>query len=162
MALLLISDSNILMDAEAGGLLAELFHLPFTFAVPDILFEEELAENFAHLVAMGLQVREMPPEMVMTAERLARLYRRIGGNDRLALALALAERVDLLTGDEWLRKAADTEGVQVRGTVWILQELVHHGRITREAALEALERMRRSGRRLPWEEARRRIQAGAG
>ena len=84
MPTLLISDTNILMDVEAGGLATALFSLDYTFVVPDILFEEELAANFGHFAQMGLQVKELSPDVVRIAERLAQHYRRVSGNDRLA------------------------------------------------------------------------------
>jgi len=40
--MLLISDANILIDMADGGLLQAMFRLEETFAVPDVLFEEEL------------------------------------------------------------------------------------------------------------------------
>lgn len=36
--LLLISDANILIDIEIGGLVAPMFSLDYQFAVPDVLF----------------------------------------------------------------------------------------------------------------------------
>lgn len=35
--LLLISDANIIIDLEAGEILAELFQLPYQFAMPDVV-----------------------------------------------------------------------------------------------------------------------------
>ena len=49
--LLLISDANILMDVEVGDLVAPMFSLEYQFAVPDILYYEELEDQHAHLVA---------------------------------------------------------------------------------------------------------------
>lgn len=158
MRTLLISDSNILMDVEAGGLTTAFFSLAYTFAVPDILYEEELADNFGHFLRFGLAVRELSPDIIRIAERLAARYRRVSGNDRLALALALGEGVGLLTGDQLLRLAAEEEKVLVRGTIWLLQEMVREGRITREVALLSLDRMRDAGRRLPWDLARKILQ----
>ncbi len=40
--LLLISDANILIDMEAGELMGKLFQLPIQFAIPDILYWEEI------------------------------------------------------------------------------------------------------------------------
>ena len=51
--LLLISDANILIDIEFGGLVAPLFSLEYQFAVPDILFYEELDEQHRYLLGMG-------------------------------------------------------------------------------------------------------------
>lgn len=47
---LLISDANILMDIEVGELTAPMFSLGYQFAVPDILYFEELEEQHAHLL----------------------------------------------------------------------------------------------------------------
>ena len=42
--MLLVSDANIFVDFECAGLTTQLFQLPVTIAVPDILFYEELEE----------------------------------------------------------------------------------------------------------------------
>lgn len=61
---LLISDANILIDLEEGGLLDELFLLPYQFSVPDILFHEELQNQHAHLLQKGLILGELSAETV--------------------------------------------------------------------------------------------------
>ena len=58
---LLISDANILIDMEAGGLLGLMFQLPHEFGVPDLLFDDELADQHAHLPDMGLRVMPLDP-----------------------------------------------------------------------------------------------------
>ena len=45
--------------------------------------------------------------------------------DHSALALAMQEKCPLLTGDKDLRTAAKSEGVEVHGTVWIIEELLN-------------------------------------
>jgi len=45
--LLLISDANILIDIESGGLITFMFSLEVQFAVPDILFNDELKDLHA-------------------------------------------------------------------------------------------------------------------
>lgn len=71
---LLISDANILIDLDVAGLLEEMFRLPETFAVPDVLFVEELLEQHAALPGYGLQVLEMLPMVVDEAIRLRGMY----------------------------------------------------------------------------------------
>ncbi|WP_218149434.1 hypothetical protein [Marinospirillum celere] len=85
---LLISDTNILIDLEEGGLINELFQLPYQFAVPDILFAEELEAHHNHLLAKGLQQRELTPESMDYALQLVEHYSGPSTNDCLALALA--------------------------------------------------------------------------
>ena len=48
--LLLISDANILMDVEVGDLVAPMFSLGYEFAVPNVLYYEELEDQHAHLL----------------------------------------------------------------------------------------------------------------
>jgi len=50
---LLISDANILIDVMAGGILEKIFSLDYEFAVPDVLFHEELREQHPDLPDMG-------------------------------------------------------------------------------------------------------------
>lgn len=148
--LLLISDANILMDVEVGDLVAPMFSLGYQFAVPDVLYYEELEEQHAQLLDMGLQVRTMPAERVERVQVLSRTYAKPGRNDLFALALAEAEKCPLLTGDAALRAAAEIERINVKGTVWLMSEMVSQQRITVSVARAALHRMRVNGRRLPW------------
>ena len=51
---LLISDANIFIDMEESGVIQQMFELPETFAVPDVLFIEELIEHHPELPQYGL------------------------------------------------------------------------------------------------------------
>jgi len=61
---LLISDANIIIDMEVGGLIKQMFRLDYEFAVPDVLYEEELKENHANLPKLGLERLGLQPESV--------------------------------------------------------------------------------------------------
>jgi len=151
--LLLISDANILMDIEVGDLVAPMFSLSYQFVVPDVLYYEELEEQHAHLLDMGLQTRTLSPESVKRVQTLSQIYVKPGRNDLFALALAEVEQCPLLTGDAALRQAAETEQIEVKGTVWLISEMVREQRITIPVARAALQKMRINGRRLPWDAA---------
>lgn len=148
---LLISDTNILIDLEEGKLMDELFRLLYEFAVPDILFAEELEAQHSHLLDMGLSQGELTSATLHCAVALIQRCSGVSRNDCFALALARQEQCPLLTGDQRLRAAADREGVEVMGTLWIVNQLVCHQIITREEAKTAYARMRENGRRLPWQ-----------
>lgn len=163
---LLISDANILIDMESGGLLETLFRLPVQFGIPDLLYFEEIEPGSPDLVALGLQILEVRGEFVQYAVQLSSRYandfsaqRRPSHNDYLALALARQESCTLLTGDASLRRVAEAEGVEVAGTIRLLCAMVDDGLLTVDDALEALDRMRVGKRRLPWSEAIRRLRA---
>ncbi len=149
--LLLISDANILIDIEIGGLVAPMFSLEYQFAVPDVLFYEELEERHSYMVEMGLMVKDLDETLVTRVSQLAVQYPRPGRNDLFALVLAANEECPLLTGDKDLRTAAKTENIEVRGTLWLMRELVTTGKISVHVARGAYQRMQAHGRRLPWE-----------
>lgn len=149
--LLLISDANILMDVEVGDLIAPMFSLGYQFTVPDILYYEELEEQHAHLIDMGLQIRSLSAKSVERVQLLSQTYAKPGRIDLFALALAELERCPLLTGDAALRQAAEAEKIEVKGTIWLIEEMLREQRITVAVARAALHKMRVNGRRLPWE-----------
>lgn len=153
--LLLISDANILMDVQVGDLVAPMFSLGYQFAVPDVLYYGELEEQHAHLLDMGLQVKSLSGDGVRRVEGLAQAHCRPGRNDLFALALAELEQCPLLTGDAALRQAAEAEHIEVKGTIWLISEMLRQERVTVAVARAALHRMRANGRRLPWEAAER-------
>ncbi|BDX04624.1 PIN domain-containing protein [Planctobacterium marinum] len=147
---LLISDANILIDMEEGELLDVMFQLPYEFAAPDILFAEELADEHAHLPDLGLALREVSADSMMYAMQLTTRYTRASRNDCFALALAKQEQCPLLTGDMALRVAAEKEAAIVKGTIWLVSQLVVHQKIDIAQARQAYSLMKKNGRRLPW------------
>lgn len=157
--LLLISDANILIDMEIGGLVAPLFSLEYQFAVPDILFYEELEEQHGYLLGMGLQARALDESMVAHVAELAAQYPRPGRNDLFALVLAASAECPLLTGDKDLKVAAEAENIEVRGTLWLVTEMVRTGRISIQVARGAYQLMRAHERRLPWDRAEQMLAA---
>lgn len=154
---LLINDANILIDMEEGNLLSAMFQLPIQFSTPDILFEEELSHQHEHLLDMGLILGELEEPALQYALELVQRVTGPSTNDCLALALARQEGCPLLTGDMRLRQTAEDLGVGVRGTLWLVEELVRQRIITAESARRAYTLMETSGRRLPWSEALRRL-----
>ena len=81
--LLLISDANILIDMEAGQLLEKLFQLPFNFAIPDILYWEEIQPEAQGLEVLGLKVLEVRGEFVDYAFAMQSKYGEAPSTDLL-------------------------------------------------------------------------------
>ena len=154
--LLLISDANILIDMEAGQLMERLFQLPMQFAMPDILYWEEIEPGTPDLEVLGLKILEVRGEYVRYASELPDKYgTALSPNDYLALALARQEDCPLLTGDQSLKIVARKEDVKVMGTVWLLQAMVENRLLSVDEAIAALALMKESRRRLPWADAER-------
>lgn len=150
---LLISDTNIIIDLDCCGLLERMFDLPFTFAVPDILYVDELEEYHGDLPAFGLQIKSLGSEEIEYHLSLQKKYNKPGFYDLSALVLAKRERCPLISGDNALRNAASQEEVEVRGTIWIIEQMIRHGIISIARARQAFEVMKVNQRFLPWKEA---------
>jgi uncharacterized protein YacL len=149
---LLISDANILIDMDVGGLLEVMFRLDFAFAVPDILFEEELKSRHPRLPDLGLGILELTAEMIDDATRLIVRYghRRTSRNDLLTLALARQRRGLVLTGDADLRLVCNEQGIDVHGTIWLVEQMLNGRLVDFETVAGAYRDMREGGSRLPW------------
>ncbi len=147
---LLISDANIFIDMEEGGLIRKMFRLPEIFVVPDILFVEELSAHHPTLPAYGLQIKALEASAIEEAIKLSRQYKQPSQNDLFALALAQQELCPLVTGDRRLREAANNEKVEVKGTLWLIERMFEEKLLTKDDARKAYDKMREANRRLPW------------
>lgn len=150
--LLIISDASVLIDIECGELTSVMFSLAWQFAVPDTLFDEELAERHGHLLRFGLISKTMSGDMVAEAYSLHQKYIKPSVNDMLALTLAKNEGCQLLTGDKALRDAAKELNVVVHGTIWLVDQMLQSEKITVDVARVAFQQMKDAGSRLPWGE----------
>lgn len=152
-----VTDTNVWIDLEAAGLTDLVFRLSLRFQAPDVIVAELVRPEGAALARRGLAVRELPGDRVAEAAVLAARYLRPSRTDLFALVLARTERAILLTGDRHLREAAEREGVEVHGTLWLVDRMVEASLLDLRGATEALLAMRRAGRRLPAEELERRL-----
>lgn len=150
--LLIVSDTSVLIDIECGQLTRAMFSLPWKYAVPDILFFEELSDRHAHLLKLGLISKTMNGELIEKAYKLRLKYPKTSVNDLLALILAKHENSQLLTGDKALRDTACELKVVVHGTIWLVEQMIKYEKITVETAQVSFQRMRKMGSRLPWRE----------
>jgi predicted nucleic acid-binding protein len=155
---LAVSDANVLIDIEAGGLEASMFSLPdFEFYIPDVLFEQELRKNHSHLEKMGLKLRSLTGAAVSEVFRLSQIHHKPSRMDLFALVLAREENWILLTGDRNLRKVAEEYKIHCHGTIWLVEQMIENQIIKPDIARNAYQNMRIKGSRLPWEEAEERL-----
>lgn len=149
---LLISDANILIDMEAGGLIDVMFNLTYEFATPNILYEQELAPYHPDLIEKGLQLMELEPGGIERMDDLGKQYTGVSSYDLAALSLAQQVAAPLLTGDGKLRQVCMEENVEVYGAIWLVGETLISGQITTSQARVAYQLMEEDGSRLPWAE----------
>lgn len=140
---IVVSDSSCLIDLRKASLLEAFVRLPYELMIPNTLFDEELlrftAAQKRALVRGGLQVIDLPGESVQRAVEVTRELARLSIHDGFAFALAEQHAgCVLLTGDGALRTYAAARDMEVRGVLWIIDELYRHGVLQPAALLEAL------------------------
>lgn len=124
----LVSDTSVLIDLERGSLLEPSFTLAFRFAVPDLLYRQELAEHGGPaLVELGLRVEELDGDGVALALGYRQAHRPLSLPDCFALALAKLNSWILLSGDRHLRELAANERVACHGVLWLIDRIFEEG-----------------------------------
>ncbi len=122
---LCILDTNVLIDLHTSGVLRKIFSLPYEFASPDLILEELEVPTRSDLSRMGLQIIELSGEDVLYVEKLAGYHQGISVRDLFALVAAVSRSTILVTGDQRLRRLAETKhSLTVHGTLWLLDEMV--------------------------------------
>jgi len=154
---LLISDANIIIDMEVGRLIDAMFRLPFEYATPESLFVQELRATHTDLVERGLQLETLPPKMIDRVQALGQQYKGVSSHDLEALVLAKHRDAPLLTGDKKLRLVCLEENIDVRGTLWLVEQLFQSELITANDASAAYDCMVEDGSRLPWDKVERQL-----
>ncbi len=155
------SDTNIWLDFNAISRIDLPFRLPCTY----IMYKEALRKEIISPSELldGLQKRgligvDLTIEEFFYADELSKKYVKLSGYDRTALAVAKFRNIPLLTGDNPLRRAAEKEGVEVFGTIGLLDKLYDGDYINKLEYQFCLENLlEHKERRLPAEELQKRI-----
>jgi hypothetical protein len=159
----LVTDTNVWIDFHAGRICRVAVSLPYNWIAPDLVIGELRDERSgACVLSLGVRSVGLTGEQVEEVTRLGARYRGVSVIDLAALVLTGAQGGTLLTGDRLLRAAAEQEGVEVHGTLWLLDQLVTRGRLASHGAAAALQQMVDAGRRLPADEVRRRLELWQG
>ena len=143
---ILVSDSSVLIEFSKRDLLDKMFELEFQFAVPDLLFYEELIDlgrySRQDLLNLGLQVESLDPEGVEMAVSYQRRRTALSLVDSFALALANHRGWHLLTEDRTMRNVARSEGIPLRDALWVIDNMLAAGFLSASHVLATLVSMR--------------------
>jgi len=162
---LLISDTCILIDLYNGNLLDKIRQFPYKLGIPDAILSDafsdeiELREPGAEeILSAGFEIYSLESEEILEVYRLNGVYSHPSVIDIFGLVLAKKHEAILLTGDKKLREAAKSEGVNFKGILWILDELIEHSIINKEAASSSLQQILKKGAFLPKTECLKRFE----
>ena len=159
-----VTDANVWIDLDYGGLLGRAFELGDDLVIPDVIFYEEVfTPDTGLLLRLGIQVSGLTgAQLTALIDTLAGRYPRASLRDLSSLILARDEGSVLVTGDKALRKAAEKEGVEVHGVLWVLDRLVSEAGLLPVEAARSLRLMLRGGARLPKVEVEKRLREWEG
>jgi len=154
---ILVTDTNIWIDLENGGILIEVFRLHFRFLIPDFAIPELIRPRWETLQALGLEAHELVAEQLIELAQLRQTHRNLSIIDLAAFLLARMLDATLLTGDWRLIELANAKRLSVHGVLWLLDEMVYSQALTPVQAATALRRMLEQGARLPADECKNRL-----
>ena len=142
----LFSDSSVLIEFSKRELLDKMFMLEFQFAVPDLLFHEELIDLGAYsrhdVLALGLKVESLDAEGVEMAIGYQSERPALSLVDSFALALAAHRGWRLLTEDRTMRSVAESKGVAHQDALWVIDNMLVAGIVSETQVVAVLEAMR--------------------
>ena len=142
----LVSDSSILIEFAKRDLLDKMFDLEFEFAVPDMLFHEELIDLSPYsrqdLLDYGLRVEPLDAEGVQSANSYQAERPALSLVDSFALALADLQEWQLLAEDRTMRSVAESKGITCLDALWVFDSMLDAGILSPSQALVVLEAMR--------------------
>ncbi len=159
-----VQDASILIDFAEGELLEAWFSLGIETLTTSLVWREvnrrshkSRLKRFSRLDKLEIVSinAEAMTEVVVLKQSLPAA---ITLQDASVLHLAMQRAAILLAGDDLLRKCAEERDVNVRGLLWVLDELVERHTITHGKAAAVLERLLKGKSRLPKAECEFRLQ----
>ncbi len=125
---IVVSDSRYLIDLRKVSLLDTFLCLPYEFLISTTLFEEEplrfTVVQKKTLVCSGLKSMDLPGERVLRVQAVVPKIPQLSVQDGFAFALTESKHpCILLTGDDRLRTLATQHKMDVRGVLWVLDEI---------------------------------------
>ena len=123
-----------------------MFDLELQFAVPDLLFHEELIDLGSYsrrdLVGFGLRVEALDAEGVELAIAYQSERPALSLVDSFALALADRQGWHLLTEDRIMRTVAESNGIAHLNALWIVDRMQASSILSASQVVAVLEAMR--------------------
>lgn len=158
-----VQDASTLLNLLKSGLLrSAATALGLHILTADLVAMEirEPRKDFDRAVKAGqVDIRGCGPDELATLVKEQRPAKRLSLQDISVVVLARELKCPLFSSDGPVRKYATQQKIEVRGELWILDEMVAGGHMTRADAVNALRSMIKQKARLPKEEVDRRMTA---
>lgn len=161
-----IKDANILFDLINGDLLGHWVGLGIETWIAEPVFAEVVDCAQREILTGCIERHEILVETIPDEEALSWLEsvknlakkNNLSFADAAALHCAETKKAILLTGDLKLRKAACRSDIEVRGVLWVLDQLIENQIIGCDIAYTSLTAILAEGARLPKTECNKRLE----
>lgn len=157
---IIVNDTNILLDLADIDLLNELTQLGFELHTNDFIIAEVKNPNqitkINELVNTG-KLFVATTDSSEYAEIMAFQSKNLSFVDCSIWYYSKKINGTLLTGDGSLRKAAKASGTEVKGILFVFDQLLEEGIITKKTACEKLKELVNINSRLPRKEVEKRL-----
>lgn len=160
---IVINDANILIDLAKLDLLDIFSKLDFDLYTTDFVYEElneEQKSPVSILNKKGL-LKIIETEELADFQKISELLESSSGlsfEDCSVWHYSQKLSGTLLTGDGKLRKQVSKDGIEVRGILYVLDELIKQKLLGFTLAIEKIEQLYQLNNRLPKKEIEKRIE----
>lgn len=155
---IVVSDANIFIDLCDSGVIEAFFEMPWKVHTTDMVYAEVLKPEHREKLkrhSTKLVIKEYNPvefQKLVQFQIEMRKTCNLSIQDCSLLTYCMDTDYTLLTGDRTLRTKATERKVNVRGVLYIFDQMLSIGQISKEEAVSCLERLRSSNTRLPSKE----------
>lgn len=154
---ILVSDTNIWIDLHRCTLLETVFKLPHQFVTTEFVWRELRKPPGQQLTDLGLTIEALSSDETLQLFDLKQSLKNSSLADVSCYFVARDRGWTLLTNDGALRKSGHQAKLDVRGVLWILDELELHQVLSPAELASALTSMLDAGARLPDGECTKRL-----
>lgn len=109
----LVTDTNIWIDLDNGGILKEVFLLPYQFLTPDLAVPELKFPSWETLHAFGLESQGLDSASMQDLFMIRQVHKSLSVVDLASYLLAKASALSLVTGDRHLSDFAQSQGLKL-------------------------------------------------
>ena len=154
---LIITDTNIFFDIISIGALPEFFSLDYeihtiVFVIQEIKKSDQKEAIEVFMRAKELKVIEFDSDDISEVIHFKTGKNFKGITDKSVLWKSIQLECLLLTGDKKLRAEAEDHGVEVHGTIWVIESLIEKELINKAKGIKLLELLKQVNSSLPFDE----------
>jgi predicted nucleic acid-binding protein len=157
-----IQDANILIDLVNIGLFPHCLALVYEFTTTELIFQSELNEVQKsaiqpHIDSGKFIIIKITVDELVEIQAASMEDRRLSEQDWSVIYYAAKQEALLMSGDRQLRRVAEAKSLEVRGIIWLFDQLVTDEIISKTEASAFMKALVSRNQRLPMEECNKRI-----